>query len=68
MSDTNGWRPIETSPKDGEDFLAYSDATGKYGVAYWVTYFTKELTLVCNDSLGEWFNPTHWMPLPEPPK
>ena len=60
------WQPIETAPKDGTDFLAYSDACNVYGVAYWNTFHHAGY-LVCNDSARDFFNPTHWMPLPPPP-
>jgi hypothetical protein len=77
MSEGMGWRPIETAPKGSEH--PYSDLplaaefvlvwNGHHrGVAYleWDDY----------DSLYRWFDeggesvepePTHWMPLPEPP-
>jgi hypothetical protein len=59
------WRPIETAPKEG-DFLAY--------IAY--GYITRGRMIqgkwFAADSLGDGgrnkdTNPTHWMPLPEPP-
>lgn len=58
------WQPIETAPADGTEFLAFSD--GSYDVAWCGR--DKE------DGSPNWFNgdvsvrPTHWMPLPEPPK
>ena len=64
-----GWQPIETAPKDGTQFLATGvEADGRknprrrWGVAYWYE----------RRWLGGHFNshcpPTHWMPLPHPPK
>lgn len=61
------WQPIETEPKNGTEFLAYSDASEEFGVAFWAAIPGKKW-LVCRNSIGEDFNPTHWQPLPEPPK
>jgi len=74
----NEWQPIETAPKDGSDVLVYCSDTGEQMTAYWDT----EAVAACNPSLplplwcyARWINnepiyciPTHWMPLPEPPK
>lgn len=65
-----GWRPIESAPKDGTEVLAWG-VTALNGqryapgreVAWW------------NADEGEWdtrdpcidFSPTHWQSLPEPP-
>lgn len=65
------WQPIETAPKDGTEILV---ARAGYGMAV-VSFRDGEW---CN--AGEWcfagdvgwggsmdVEPTHWMPLPEPP-
>ena len=68
------WQPIDTAPKDKFVLLAgpsgYTTietvfATGRtcsdYRVGRWIDH--------ANDDLTDWgFNPTHWMPLPDPPK
>jgi hypothetical protein len=78
------WEPIETAPKDGTKILLVQDETvgvgrwedtscevrelvedtGKRQVYEWVLkvsgYWEAE-----NDGL---YSPTHWMPLPTPPK
>ncbi len=70
MSDNNGWRPIETAPKDGTRILATWDETWRNDRPH---------IEVCEaGEEGGWFYgyygdapaipPTHWMPLPEPPK
>ena len=60
-----GWMPIASAPKDGADVLLFCDRVhiGDYlpGVYEW--------------NAGAWWieggqitgNPTHWMPLPQPP-
>jgi len=65
------WRPIETAPKTGEKILVYRPVHDGYyipmtGEDYWgSTMFDPE---------GCWMRsrqdcqPSHWMPLPKPPK
>jgi hypothetical protein len=59
MSD---WQPIETAPKDGTRVLIYEPNTEEGGSVLLGKYED-----------GQWHdldfnrNPTHWMPLPEPP-
>lgn len=59
------WQPIETAPKDGTHVLAYDGSnmtTVKWDRDYWALieqgYYAED---------NEWW-PTHWMPLPKPPK
>lgn len=62
------WQPIETAPKDGA-FLACEENKRPY-VALWLGMDHPRV-----DESG-WYehwtfdpvNPTHWMPLPAPPK
>ena len=61
---TIGWLPIEMAPKDGTEILAYVNNNGQRGermVLYWDRGFWLWGALAIHD-------PTHWMPLPEPPK
>lgn len=67
------WQPIETAPKDGRELLGV-DAEGDMGVMFygmgsgrwlahafaWTAYAATRDLVPCE--------PTHWMPLPEPPK
>ena len=58
------WQPIETAPRDGSEILLF--ARGPYkddyrGVGQW------------SEQRNDWLwsfaiRPTHWMPLPEPPR
>lgn len=63
-----GWQPIETAPKDGTRVLAYwPDCSCQ--VESWFGPWLGEMVW---QSEFEWGsrrnNPTHWMPLLEPPK
>jgi hypothetical protein len=63
------WQPIETAPKDGQPILVWRDS----GVHIMRWRIRRD------DGNGFWdewhvgvrhlkIQPTHWMPLPEPPK
>ena len=61
------WQPIETAPKDGTDILCYErghpkipEDNGFMAVAHWSNGTWSE-------DVSGWVEPTHWMPLPEPP-
>lgn len=66
-----GWQPIETAPRDGTTILM-----GKFhdGDFYWMASGRIEDGQFWCDFPDEFFvpfshqNPTHWMPLPAPPK
>lgn len=61
---TNGWRPIETAPKDGlKDILVWKK--GFIGIAVWQPIYDRGFGWVTNT--GFQVEPTHWQPLPEPP-
>ena len=54
------WRPIETSPKDGQRVLVFDPRRGRV------------MGVEIRQADGEWWRmnklgPTHWMPLPQPP-
>ena len=60
-----GWRPIETAPKDGTAILVAQTTPGDYegrvGVGWcWHVIWN------CSDYPG--LMPTHWRPLPDAPK
>ena len=75
----NEWQPIETAPRDGTAVLLYGglwdgDASGIYDDG------NDRVPLVCGYRGDVWamcdtdfyqvriLEPTHWMPLPEPPQ
>jgi hypothetical protein len=75
------WQPIETAPKDGTDvivmymhietqcvFNAFYASEGhgweKRDVGWW-SYEHSEVSRIL---LNDFMTPTHWMPLPPPPK
>lgn len=66
------WKPIESAPKDGSKFL-FIEEKGRIQVGRMDSEWGGGKSLfVCLTGTGaDWYpsvNPTHWMPLPEPPK
>ena len=66
----DGWRPIETAPKDGEIIIMYGKSKhagfDTVGTGHW---YRQGKTFVWDNYLGdEPRPPTHWMPLPSSPK
>lgn len=72
------WRDIKTAPKDGSAILLFVPDKPvrdmwrghvfddpRFCVGYWRTWYSQPEWGNRNDAH---FNPTHWMPLPEPPK
>ena len=60
------WQPIETAPKDATVLIG--DAGGVHVAFWWETTTGYSGWTVCGPAPQEQFNPTHWMPLPEPPE
>lgn len=63
----NQWLPIETAPKEGKNVLVCNIGMNNTGESfYW------EGAWRCWDGENHvrtyYLNPTHWMPMPEPPK
>lgn len=66
------WKPIESAPKDKSILLATKNSFVPIfcGIKRYGTLGEpqqNEFAWRC-DSSGRFANPTHWMPLPEPPK
>jgi Protein of unknown function (DUF551) len=70
------WQPIETAPKDKSWVLLSGGQIGygwyeqEFPPAVVAQYAGKSWQFAWYDSgfYGEYLDPTHWMPLPEPPK
>ncbi len=70
------WMDIESAPKDGSDIILYGkDEYGEFyevnekvvQIGFWDRNSWR-LTLWGPYESKLWFLPTHWMPLPTPPK
>ena len=69
---TGVWQPIETAPLDGTPILLWPYEPQDF----WAGHAPQEVCLGFNCLDVGWFNPeqhctfepTHWMPLPEPPE
>ena len=67
------WKPIETAPKDGFLIVVTNAATAEISLAHktrdgevgW-TQYVNGTPMLFQPKLR--FEPTHWMPLPEPPE
>ncbi len=76
------WRPIETAPKDGDPIIicGFSGDDWDFAVAFWHDDPNTCITCGYNSNTPNWhlcltlgeffddFEPTHWLPLPEPPE
>jgi hypothetical protein len=58
------WRPVESAPKDGTKILVYTI----HGDVEVTEFCVMRRTV--SDPVGDWNGslPTHWMPLPVPPR
>ena len=73
-SETMKWQPFETAPKDGTLILAYREDAGimqahftsPFAAAGIDDHDEARFTFGGEDLTGDL--PTHWMPLPRPPK
>jgi hypothetical protein len=62
---SSGWQPIETAPKDGTWFLAHEPGESMKAMR-WDTD-TRDKNHAWRDHELLKYEPTHWMPLPDPP-
>ena len=63
------WQPIETAPKDGRGIIIFYYPKAGMAFAFWHEEKWLEVSpgLVSMEE-NTHCKPTHWMPLPEPPK
>lgn len=64
--EAGGWLPIESSPKEGT-FLVYTP-TERESRRYQVMHRQKNFAVIGGIFAFDCDPPTHWMPLPTPPK
>lgn len=68
------WQPIETAPKDGRLLLVFSECAPFIQDFITIRYWNKErkaFTLPFNARnmvVLSFYKPSHWMPLPSPPR
>ena len=64
-----GWRPIETAPRDGTPIWLYTGAGQCEGYWNYGEWVQDAVSCTYDGAGGPAFqcNPTHWMPLPLPP-
>jgi hypothetical protein len=61
------WQPIETAPKDGTRIILGADLN--VDPELWASWWIGGDDRWANTPDWMWFtSPTHWMPLPSPPK
>lgn len=63
-SDSVGWMPIESAPKDGTEIIVLS---GAKGVSLGWFFIASSRTQGWLDQRGRQISPTHWMPFPKIP-
>ena len=64
------WQPIETAPKDGTAFLAvktYDYMSPAMVVMHYSKFDLDQEVLLVSWDHDDGFEPSHWMPLPDPP-
>jgi len=68
LADQTQWRPIATAPKDTYVLIGWFELPGQKSYATAMFHSTKKHW--CNTwmAFAKDANPTHWMPLQEPPK
>lgn len=74
QTNDGGWRPISEAPKDGTYILllspsGYVTTPHRVNVGAWIPGFRNAWVDHANDRITDGGEPpTHWQPLPAPPK
>jgi hypothetical protein len=83
LNATNDWQPIETAPKDGTPIDVWLGNAEQSDIDFYCNDGTKRSTgwsfrhgqfrpaavgVPSLDRITVFVEPTHWMPLPEPPR
>lgn len=68
---SNDWRPIDTVPKDGREVLLWNPIKGGTHTHIYQRRWEPSYGVWSNEyrngtEHGEWFKPTHWMPVTRP--
>jgi hypothetical protein len=66
-----GWQPIETAPRGGVWILVFGpDGVDKARFCEWTfeAFWERKYTAEYDNELSIVSDPSHWMPLPPPPK
>jgi hypothetical protein len=64
---TGGWQPIDSAPKDGSRILIYGCANCGGLTMHTARFKVERGAWIVSHNVAM-FEPTHWMPLPEPPE
>lgn len=62
------WQPIETAPKDRDTPILGWAKEWSSPLVTWFDHHPKCLCWIAGGYMKKQYPPTHWMPLPEPPK
>ncbi len=70
------WQPIETAPKDGRRIMLFYPPNGivfgRWNEDEWsqrpTPYWSNDTERISGTRYAKRHPPTHWQPLPEPPK
>lgn len=60
------WQPIDTAPKESGNILVF--VPPRFITLGWHAEGDGWMDATCPEHAGPEIDPTHWLPLPEPPK
>jgi hypothetical protein len=63
------WQPIDTAPKNGTGIIVFYYPKAGMAFAFWDGEDFLEVSVASGIvGVAKQYKPTHWMPLPAPPK